>query len=204
MTYPVKGLSGLDRSAAVIDGRGLPDDRRWAIATGALPLNPKGAWTPCLAFQRLTILPTLTEVEVAEGKRIADPATRWHGYNHHAGRHEARWRSGEGHVWPTARLVKAAAGRHETGYWDHADAELSIINLNTVEMIARAVGRPVDPGGSAGTSMFAPQPGASSAGWAVPSRLGMHGLPSCGPSTAVVQLRSIRQQANRTSTSRPS
>ena len=164
VTYPVKGLSGLDRSVAVIDGRGLPDDRRWAITTGALPLNPKGAWTPCQAFQRLTILPTLTEVEVTEERGsltlrragmdtiIMPGATKPDGDQVKA------------MFGPTARLVKAAAGRFETGYWDHADAELSIINLNTVEVIARAVGRPVDPGRFRG-NLYVRAPAWSEFGW---------------------------------------
>src|SRR5690242_14898743 len=60
--YPVKGLAGQELpSADLVPGRGLPQDRRWAIAHAAGEFDPAApAWLPKRHFVQL-----LTEQRLA-------------------------------------------------------------------------------------------------------------------------------------------
>lgn len=140
--YPLKGFAGqeLDRTVLRV-GSGVPGDRSLALADGRVPVSPEGGWTRCEAFVRLTTNPDLPRFRVTAGESdltlvspdgeeltialdfpAADEAL-------------ARW-------FPSAspRLVRAAAG-----YWDHEDAHVSLINLETVRALSDAAGQPLDP-----------------------------------------------------------
>lgn len=139
--YPVKSLPGedLDHAALSVAG-GLSGDRAWALANGHAPIAPHGAWTPCAAFERLTIRPQMAA---------------WSAQSPQQGLPDLRGPKGE-HLGfaadgrptgpppaPFAQDIRLA--RASRGYWDHADGVISIINLNTVEAVARAAGREIDP-----------------------------------------------------------
>jgi len=146
LRYPVKGFGPqpLDR-AVLTQGHGLPGDRHLAVTSGDGPVPADGGWTPCRSFLRLSRDPGLSlfaldhagpelRLHHPDGRTAAgDPDTA-------AGlarldRALASWFSGE------ARLVAARAA-----YWDHRDAEISIINPASVAALARAAGRQLDVG----------------------------------------------------------
>lgn len=149
--YPLKGFGGEDLDRTVLaPGGGLPYDRFLAIANGRAGIRPDGGWTSCPAFVRLatnTGLPlfgvdfdpagaafTLTgpdrhrlmvSFEDPQSVAAADAAL-------------AGWFPSGSLFAP--RLVRAAAA-----YWDHEDANVSLINLETVDALSAAAGRPLDP-----------------------------------------------------------
>ncbi|WP_149182111.1 MOSC domain-containing protein [Streptomyces sp. TRM49041] len=141
--YPLKGFAGqeLDRTALRVGG-GLPGDRSLALADGRVPVDPEGGWTRCEAFVRLTTNPDLPLFRLAADERdltlvspdgeeltiaLDNPAA--------AGEVLAGW-------FPSSstRLVRADAG-----YWDHEDAHVSLINLETVHALSDAAGQSLDP-----------------------------------------------------------
>ncbi|GAA3115645.1 MOSC domain-containing protein [Streptosporangium carneum] len=141
--YPLKGFGGqdLDRTA-LRAGAGLPYDRFLAVANGRSPVRPGGRWTRCEAFVRLTRNPELPLFHVDAddsaltlvspgGEKLKvdldDPEA--------ADEVLASWFPSE-----ETRLVRA-----EAGYWDHEDAHISLINLETADALSRAAGRPLDP-----------------------------------------------------------
>lgn len=161
MRYPIKGFSGQDLPAVSVQpGSGLPHDRAWAVSNGTRQLDPDGGWIACQAFVRLTkntdlplyathlgddagavqeggealrlTSPTGETLELrADGTATADELAA-------VDTALASWFP-PGPLGP-ARLV---AARH--GLWDHSDAVLSLINLETVAELSRAAGRPLDP-----------------------------------------------------------
>lgn len=163
--YPVKGFSGQDlASASVRSGGGLPHDRVLAVANGTRTIEPGGGWTACQAFVRLTTYTDLPRyaVHVSSGEPspgVLDGEPR-----------SLRLTSPTGQV-AEVRLVgdtvaaedlpaadsalaswfpagplgppRLVSSRH--GLWDHSDAVLSLINLETVAELSRTAGRSVDP-----------------------------------------------------------
>ncbi|KUJ68127.1 hypothetical protein ACZ90_21355 [Streptomyces albus subsp. albus] len=141
--YPVKGFGGqrLDQ-VDLRAGRGLPFDRALAVTNGQVPVRPDGGWTRCQAFVRMTRNTELPLFRMAMeesvltltspgGERLRitpdDPAP--------ADEVLAGW-------FPSTstRLVRAA-----DGYWDHEDAQVSLINVETVRALSEAASRPLDP-----------------------------------------------------------
>lgn len=138
--FPVKSLPAAHLSEAeLVPGRGLPGDREWALSTGSHPVADDGTWTSCTAFERLTIRPEMAGwmVHLDDAHptvRGPEGTTLRFGDDGHP--------EGEvsGPFSPAIRLHRAVQG-----YWDHADAALSILNLDTVEEIARLTGKAIDP-----------------------------------------------------------
>ncbi|MFY0660008.1 MAG: MOSC domain-containing protein [Shimia sp.] len=140
--YPIKGLPGEALpSVALTDGEGFPGDRRRAIETGSLPVQPEGKWTACQAFQRMTIRPELTCYavrSVGDVVRVTAPSGTSATILPETDQVAAFSEEMDGQT----QLARAGGGR---GYWDHPDAAVSIINLSTVEAIGKALGREIDP-----------------------------------------------------------
>jgi ferredoxin-NADP reductase/uncharacterized protein YcbX len=153
LRYPVKGFSGHRlSSAALTRGQGLPLDRAYAITNGMVDVTEDGAWTPCQAFQRLTKNTTLSTFA------LAVDAEHGHVTLTHADGTSAsvQGASGDGTDAAHAQLAswfpperqappRWVQSRGGTGYWDHHDAALSIINLDSVEALAAAAGVAIDP-----------------------------------------------------------
>ena len=140
-SYPVKSLPGeWIENVTLAEGHGLPDDRKWALATGTRPVPSDGSWAPCGAFERLTIRPSMaawtSQLRTDGTPTLSGPKGELLSFD------ENGWPSGtvpEPFV-PEIRLVHA-----QNGYWDHADGLVSIINLSTIDEIERLIGIPVDP-----------------------------------------------------------
>lgn len=163
--YPVKGFSGQDLASALVrPGGGLPHDRVLAVANGTRTVETDGGWTACQAFVRLTKNADLPayRVQVSSGQRSigeADGAPL-----------SLRLTSPTGQVvdvrlvgdkvaaedlpaadsalaswFPAGPLGPPRLVSSRNGLWDHSDAVLSLINLETVADLSRTAGRAVDP-----------------------------------------------------------
>ncbi len=169
--YPVKGFSGQElQSAPVQPGRGLPGDRRLAVTNGTADLAPGGAWTPCQAFVRLTrntdlpgyrvhvqqpAHPSPDQLTVGSTSDLTGELSGELSLTGPDGQ-QLRVDLQDPGALPAASQVLSgwfppgpagpprlvAAGQ---GLWDHQDAVLSIINLETVRQLEQVAGQPVDP-----------------------------------------------------------
>lgn len=154
--YPVKGLPGVpaDGPVRLEPGRGLRWDRSHAIENGIVaPRNATG-WNPRETYfhvakneQIVRLKTALDDGESAHPSlRLALPDGR-----------EAALRLGEdtlradavnallGDALPSGPLGPPALVRRTGGLWDWPTAHLSLINLATLDALAAASGRPVDP-----------------------------------------------------------
>jgi uncharacterized protein YcbX len=151
--FPIKGFSGEKlENVHLSRGEGLPFDRRIAFTNGQGDLAPGGAWTPCGAFVRLTKNSDLPRYRVsldeAEGSVVlSHPSGQRVQFSLRdaasldaAARNITEW-------FPASRRDEAAIARSrpDIGYWDHDDAALSIINLDSVAQLAEAAGVTIDP-----------------------------------------------------------
>lgn len=153
--YPIKGFSGQELDAATLrPGSGLPYDRVLAITNGTVLVDPDGGWTTSRAFVRLLKNTDLPRYGLRLDNAPDDPGESTAGLTAPHGERVqvrlddptsltaadealARW-FGRGPLGP-ARLVSA-----RQGLWDHPDAALSIINLETLADLAATAGRPVE------------------------------------------------------------
>jgi ferredoxin-NADP reductase/uncharacterized protein YcbX len=151
--YPIKGFSGQKLTVANLTiGSGLPFDRFIGFTNGQHAVMPNGDWTRCGAFVRLTKNSTLPRFKInfddadaavtithPEGQRvyfqIADEASL-----------AAAQQSIES-WFPLGHLVlpKIAQAKSGLGYWDHDDAAISIINLDSVAQLSGLAGIDIDP-----------------------------------------------------------
>lgn len=136
--YPLKSLAGESLSEAQLTKQGIHGDREWALVSPGqsnlhhATLNT-GAWVPCQTFERLTIRPEMAAwhaTSTATGVQLLVDGN------------DIRLEEGK-EAMVAGRSVRLA--RANNGYWDHADATISIINLATVEAIAEAIGTTIDP-----------------------------------------------------------
>ncbi len=152
--YPLKGLSAevLD-SVSLSPGRGIPSDRRFALALGSTPTDgPETPWMPrtgfltLLAHEKLAALKTRFDAETGilaierKGKPVAkgDITTTvgramieefFAAYMGEAARGRPK-------------LVEAAEGDVLS---DYSSAVVSIINLGSVKDLERVTGAAIDP-----------------------------------------------------------
>jgi ferredoxin-NADP reductase/uncharacterized protein YcbX len=150
--YPIKGFSGQEmQSAHLLKNQGLPFDRRLAFANGSTDVAPEGGWTPCGAFVRLTknsALPRygVTFDDVTETVTVTHPdgQTARFALDDRDSFEDANQRIAE--WFPQSCGRAALAWAHPgIGYWDHDDATLSIINLDSVEQLGTLAGIDIDP-----------------------------------------------------------
>jgi ferredoxin-NADP reductase/uncharacterized protein YcbX/ferredoxin len=155
--YPLKGFAGERLPFADLrPGRGFPFDRAFAIPNGQATIRPDGVWTPCQAFVRLTKNPDLLGylVNFDEPQRAltliapggtsinfpVDGTVR----DHQASKLLAKWfglpSPSEDGV-PITRRAKPS----QQGFWDHEDGHISIINLDTLNMLEGHAGQLIDP-----------------------------------------------------------
>ena len=129
--YPVKGFPGERLNEVKLRlNEGLPGDRALALSNGIIPVNPSGEWTPCQAFQRMTIRPDLTTLQI-ENDRIYQRDQK------HNDLGSVKEIFGD-----ETELHQSINNR---GHWDHKDSAISIINVSTIDAIAKMIGQPIDP-----------------------------------------------------------
>lgn len=153
--YPVKGFGGHSLASADLHpGRGIPFDRCLAVANGERPVAGDGKWIACQAFVRLTKNPDLPgyglSFDEADGTvtllgpdgRSATVVPSGGEGDGSAEKALAAWFP-LGPLGPPRATARSRTG--ETGYWDHEDAAVSIINPATVALLEGPAGRPVNP-----------------------------------------------------------
>ncbi len=167
--YPLKGFEAqaLDQ-VALEPHQGIAFDRSFAITNAQLALTPDGGWTACQAFVRLTKNVSLPLFKVA-----FDASTTSLTLRHPDGESiEAALGSAESigcantvlqRWFPASPLAshgtpQLLAARRDTGYWDHHDAAISIINASSLAQLAEAVDKPVDPARFRGNLLVANLP----------------------------------------------
>lgn len=140
--YPVKGFPGEQLPEVNLHANeGIIGDRTIALSSGAIPVNDFGAWTPCQAFQRMSTRPELTRFQIeanTSGVQLTSPNDHTYFINKNTSDLDFL-----DEILDTQVSVHRAS--HNRGFWDHKDAAVSIINLSTIEVIARIVGKPIDP-----------------------------------------------------------
>ncbi|WP_394833704.1 MOSC domain-containing protein [Pendulispora rubella] len=154
--YPIKGFHPQKLARVeLLAGGGIPHDRRFAIANGQVRLALEGgnvpAWVPCQAFVRLTQNTDLPSFDVDFDEdglalRIRSPRGDTIHVDCTDPKSVAACNLALAGWFPegpqgSPGLVEAEG----FGLWDHRDAEISIINLETVRELARAAGVELDP-----------------------------------------------------------
>ena len=131
--YPVKGFSGQDLDAALLQpGRGLPHDRTLAITNGTTDVTPDGQWTACQAFIRLTTNTDLPRYRL-RFETTADGADAGVMSLSGPDGHRLQARPGDpqdllavnevlGRWFPRGPLGPPQLSRARHGLWDHQDA----------------------------------------------------------------------------------
>lgn len=152
--YPVKGLNGeaLDRIALSSHAR-LPGDRRFALAHGSAPWKASvPRWLPPKHFYSLRSEPRLASLSAGldpdsgvltlerRGRRLARAVITEPLGRAMIGQFFADYLGPDGRGMP--KLVEAEAGE---GMTDVPQPWISLLNLASVEDLARVARRPVDP-----------------------------------------------------------
>jgi ferredoxin-NADP reductase/uncharacterized protein YcbX len=174
--YPLKGFHAQRlRHAQLTSRQGIAFDRRFAITNAQLVLAPQGEWTPCQAFVRLTKNTSLPQFALQfdeaslrlvlhhpEGKQIEielDDAIAVREANAVL---QTWFPNGENAAHGTPQLVSAHS---KTGYWDHSDAAISIINANSVAQLGAAANTAIDPARFRGNLLIADLPAWQEFAW---------------------------------------
>jgi ferredoxin-NADP reductase/uncharacterized protein YcbX len=167
--YPLKGFQAQRlNQAQLLPKKGLAFDRRFAITNAQLATMPDGDWTACQAFVRLTKNKSLALFDLAFDDSDLSMALRHPNGEiikvklddqdslQQANTILQRWFPGNSHaVHGAPQLALAHA---DTGYWDHKDAAISIINAASVAQLALATGQPIDPARFRGNFLIAGLP----------------------------------------------
>jgi len=140
--YPIKGFPGEHLQKTNLQkNQGIQGDRTIGLSTGVIAVQDNGAWTPCQAFQRMTIRPDLTTFNITntgDGLRLTSANNETEIINLKT--------SDTGsliNILGNPVVLHRAGGNR--GYWDHQDAAVSIINLSTLDVISEMIGRSIDP-----------------------------------------------------------
>nr|WP_284366203.1 MOSC domain-containing protein [Maritalea porphyrae] len=140
--YPIKGFPGERLEDARLNlAEGIVGDRKIGVGSGAMAVNQSGEWTPCQAFQRMTIRPDLTTFQVDRHDHILT-LTAPSGRSETIDADTKQVEAGNPTVGDQLPVYRANGNK---GYWDHPDAALSIINLSTVDAISQVIGQTIDP-----------------------------------------------------------
>lgn len=151
--YPVKGFTPEPLPAVTLaPGRGLPHDRAYAVEDGPSGFDPTApAHISKMKFTVLAKIPAVARIKTRfeeasatlhaelDGEAAAFPLEEEAGRAAFAAWLEARL--GEDVRGPLK--VLPAPGSHR--FYDHPQGALSLINLASVEDLARRLGRPLDP-----------------------------------------------------------
>lgn len=138
--FPAQQLANVD----MVVGAGVPGDRQWAIRNGSLEVAGNGQWTPCQAFVRMTRDQGLPLFKV-----VHHPKQGW--YLQHPNKNVVSVQESPTHspllaTWFDHQAAGFSKAQADGGYWDHADAHISIINLATIKALSQACGKSLDAG----------------------------------------------------------
>lgn len=140
--YPIKGFPGEKLDVVKLRANeGLPEDRKYALSNGQIKVNENGHWSPCQAFQRMTIRPDLSMFKLERNKgqlQLITPLGKLLKIKVEGGSTELLSDT----FGSDTAIHHAASGQ---GYWDHKDASISIINLSTIEEISKRLGLFINP-----------------------------------------------------------
>ncbi len=150
--HPVKGWTPESIASAIVEvGGGLPFDRHFAFTSGRREEEPvPGGWVQARTFLQLTVFPELAalsarlesdgtlHLSAPDGTSATACIGKPQGFDE-ANRFIARHFEAGPHGAP--RLVEQEPGY---GHWDFTDTCISLINLETVKVIAEAAGRPLE------------------------------------------------------------
>jgi ferredoxin-NADP reductase/uncharacterized protein YcbX len=154
--YPLKGFQAQRLShAQLTPNQGIVFDRRFAITNAQIMPAPDGGWTPCQAFVRLTKNTSLPQFELqfddatlqmalrhTDGRRISIQLGVSDSVNQANAVLQAWFPKAETAAHGAPQLVSAQSS---TGYWDHSDATISIINASSVAQLTAAANVLIDP-----------------------------------------------------------
>lgn len=149
--YPLKGFSGQSLQSTLLEtDKGLPYDRHFAFSNGQKAVEDNGQWTACQAFVRLTKNADLSLYKVAFDEQrhvLALESPKGERLNIQINEKESiREASATLDRWfPSQPPEKTQLMQAQLGYWDHVDAEISIINWATVQALSHAAGLEIDP-----------------------------------------------------------
>jgi ferredoxin-NADP reductase/uncharacterized protein YcbX len=149
--YPLKGFSGQCLESARLEvRRGLPYDRHLALTNGEKAVEENGQWTACQAFVRLTKNASLPLYKVAfDEQRLVLELQSPKGERLNIKTSDKKSISNASATldqWlPSRYPKKTQLMQAQLGYWDHADAEISLINLATTQALSLAADVAIDP-----------------------------------------------------------
>lgn len=131
--YPIKSLAAEALNEVQLTQQGIHGDREWALVSPGQSTLQNGEWVPCQTFERLTIRPEMA------AWRATSKAT---GVQLLVNGEYISLKEDEESMVADRNVSLARANQ---GYWDHADATISIINLNTIDAISEAMDITIDP-----------------------------------------------------------
>lgn len=131
--YPIKSGNNVALDKTNLTFAGIVGDRKWALVSPNYTALPNGEWMPCDSLERFKIQPKMATWKTD----VTDTGIRLtvEGQDFHIIESEK--------VVINDRQVQLV--RANKGYWDDKDASISIINLNTIEAISKAIGIELDP-----------------------------------------------------------
>ncbi|MBB3046623.1 hypothetical protein FHR99_000859 [Litorivivens lipolytica] len=149
--YPVKGLQGISlERVQLTENRGFPADRQFAIADESTPFDPS---EPChlkkqqlvvqMKYERLAQLKTGFDPLTTELTLSSNGSTSIFALSNSAGKSECEEHLTnfmQGLIKGKARLISAPG----ISYTDLSTPCISLINLNSVKALEKALGYPVD------------------------------------------------------------
>ena len=152
--HPVKGLTPeLMQAVTLQAGAYFPGDRDYAIEVGPSGFDP--AAPKHISKQRFTVLARFPELARVK-TRLDDKSGVFHIGDAHGFGVETRLDTAEGRA-ALERFLQAFLGEEATGklrvlesppgyrFMDHPQGYISVINLESVRAVERAIGQPVDP-----------------------------------------------------------
>ncbi|SPZ04870.1 oxidoreductase, FAD-binding/iron-sulfur cluster binding protein [Pseudomonas luteola] len=147
--YPIKGFRGVEIPHTLLyPGAGISLDRSLAIANGLFDAQSGDEWISCRAFLRLAKNNDLYKydihcdeesgditIDLSEQKKVNINVKSTYDQIEANVSLEAAFGCG---VYPVLRQ------KGKAGYWDHEDAAISIVNLESVRQLSRLLGLPLD------------------------------------------------------------
>ncbi|MEP0942923.1 MAG: MOSC domain-containing protein [Rhizobiaceae bacterium] len=129
--YPIKGLPGQQIPRANLEvNQGIIGDRQYALTLD--PTIDGTEWRSSRAF----LINAVTD-----GLLTAQPD--WSSPDNLC-KTLPEWAQDAASTDSRPRLVERTSQMQPTGFWDYPDSQLSIMNLNTLEAVSRAIGAPLD------------------------------------------------------------
>ena len=131
--YPIKGVAGESLDSTFLTRSGIVGDRQWAFTSPDQDIDRSGNWVRSFAFERLSVRPEMAKWDCK--KHIDGVHFRVSDKNIELKKNDT--------ITVDGRQIQLARANY--GYWDHADACISIINLSTIESIEQKLGLSLNP-----------------------------------------------------------